>query len=277
MTDGMTHDDARDALEALALDALDASERDAVLAHVAGCTPCRTDLAAFQRTAADLAYVVPPVPMSAAQRDRIRARLLARAARDADVVPIARPSAERRGPSRSAWLAMAASAIALLSTAALLQTRRERDGLREAARVAWAERGARAVAADSLRAALEDRDRLIANMTGSQVAVMTLAASGPQSPSGRMFWDQQHDAWVFVGHHLKAPRAGRTYQLWLVTPGAKISAGTFTPGPDGHVVVRATYALNKDSLAAIAVTDEPSAGSAQPTTAPVLSAAAGDR
>jgi hypothetical protein len=215
--------------------------------------------------------------MSAAQRDRIRARLLARAARDADVVPIARPSAERRGPSRSAWLAMAASAIALLSTAALLQTRRERDGLREAARVAWAERGARAVAADSLRAALEDRDRLIANMTGSQVAVMTLAASGPQSPSGRMFWDQQHDAWVFVGHHLKAPRAGRTYQLWLVTPGAKISAGTFTPGPDGHVVVRATYALNKDSLAAIAVTDEPSAGSAQPTTAPVLSAAAGDR
>jgi anti-sigma factor RsiW len=245
MSNGMTHDDAREALEALALDALEPSERDAVLAHVAGCAACRADLAAVQRTAAELAYVVPPVPMSPAQRDRIRGRLLARATRDGEVVPIdsAQPAAARRGPSGSAWLAMAASVIAIASTAALVQTRRERDGLREAVRVASAERGARAVAVDSLRATLQDRDRLIANMTGSQVAVMTLAASGPQSPSGRMFWDQQHDAWVFVGHHLKAPRAGRTYQLWLVTPTAKISAGTFTPGPDGHAMVRATFAL----------------------------------
>jgi hypothetical protein len=35
-------------------------------------------------------------------------------------------------------------------------------------------------------------------------------------------------------------------------------------------VVRATYALAKDSLAAVAVTDEPEAGSAQPTTLPFI-------
>ena len=34
MSTGMTHEEARDALEALALDALDASDRVAVLAHV---------------------------------------------------------------------------------------------------------------------------------------------------------------------------------------------------------------------------------------------------
>ena len=111
---------------------------------------------------------------------------------------------------------------------------------------------------------------MIANLTGAQVAVMTLASAGPQSPTGRMFWDQAHDAWTFVAHRVPMPKPGRTYQLWLVTPTAKISAGTFSPKPNGDVMMRATYALAKDSLAAVAVTDEPGSGSAQPTTAPFL-------
>jgi hypothetical protein len=56
------------------------------------------------------------------------------------------------------------------------------------------------------------------------------------------------------------PKSGRTYQLWLVTPTAKINAGTFMPKPDGEVMMRATYAMAGDSLAAVAVTDEPMGG-----------------
>ena len=85
-----------------------------------------------------------------------------------------------------------------------------------------------------------------------------------------MFWDQSVDAWTFVAHNLPKPKTGRTYQLWLVTATQKISAGTFMPGVNGDAVVRATYALPKDALAAVAVTDEPEAGSAQPTTVPVI-------
>ena len=92
-----------------------------------------------------------------------------------------------------------------------------------------------------------------------------------------MFWDQSVDAWTFVAHNLPKPKTGRTYQLWLVTAKQKISAGTFMPGANGDAVVRATYALPKDALAAIAVTDEPEAGSAQPTTPPVLLAVASTR
>ena len=88
-----------------------------------------------------------------------------------------------------------------------------------------------------------------------------------------MFWDQRHDAWTFVAHQVPMPKAGRTYQLWLVTPTAKISAGTFAPTPDGEVMMQATYALPKDSLAAVAVTDEPMGGSPEPTTQPFLVAA----
>jgi anti-sigma-K factor RskA len=130
--------------------------------------------------------------------------------------------------------------------------------------------GEQLAALDSLRTAVASRDRMLASLTGPQVAVMKLAAAGPTAPSGMMFWDQRHDAWTFVAHQMPMPKAGRTYQLWLVTPTAKISAGTFMPRPDGEVMMQATYALPKDSLAAVAVTDEPMGGSPEPTTEPMM-------
>ncbi len=306
MSDGMTHEQATEELEGLALDALDAFERGAVLAHVAGCEACKAELVLLQQTTAYLASAVAPVPMSAAQRGRLRARLLERAAADrgassaasgmhahavASSLPTAtssssssavRPigsarSVASRRMSGSRWLAIAASVIAVVSVGALMQVRNERDELRSVMQTAAAERGARAVALDSLRAVLTDRERLITNLTGEQVTVMNVGSSDIRLPSGRMFWDQQHGAWTFVGHHLPAPKSGRTYQLWLVTPTAKISAGTFSPDAAGRAIVRASYVLPKDGLAAIAVTDEPSAGSAQPTTEPFLVATSGER
>jgi Anti-sigma-K factor rskA/Putative zinc-finger len=294
MSDGMTHEAASEALGALALDALDASERASVLAHVAGCAECQRELAALEETASEIALAAPPMPMASAQRDRIRARLVARAAADrgvsigpladasprvradasplpADVVPL-RPS--RRGMGASAWMAMAAGLIAIVGIGGYMRASRERDGLRTSLQAAQAERGVRLAAVDSLRAALEDKDRMIANLTGAQVAVMTLASQNPTSPTGRMFWDQAHDAWTLVAHRVPMPKSGRTYQLWLVTPTAKINAGTFMPKPNGEVMMRATMPLPTDSLAAVAVTEEPMGGSPQPTTAPMMVATA---
>ena len=295
MSDGMTHERARETLEALALDALDASEREAVMAHVAGCAECQRELAALESTANELALAAPPRPMPTAQRDRIRSRLLARATADrspertftdplnADTLPwrvesspAAPPSGviplrrTQRGLGGATWFAMAAGLVAILGVSAFLRASRERDALRTSLQVAQAERGARLAALDSLRTTLEDKDRMIANLTGAQVAVMTLASQSPTSPTGRMFWDQAHNAWTFVAHRVPMPQSGRTYQLWLVTPTAKINAGTFMPKPDGEVMMRATYAMPKDSLAAVAVTDEPMGGSPQPTTAPMM-------
>ncbi len=285
MTHGMAHEEAHESLEALALDALDPAERAAVMAHVSGCAICREEMAQLRASAAELAYAVPAIPMSAAQRDRIRARLVGRAAADRgqageqtpsagtrillphnahDVAP--RPHGEHWMTSRASWIAFAASIIAVASATAFLQVSRERDALRDAYRIATV----RSATLDSLRATVEDQDRLIANLTGPQVTVMTLASSGVRAPSARMFWDQSVNQWTFVAHNLPAPKQGRTYQLWLVTANAKISAGTFTPTANGDAVVRATYALPKDGLSAVAVTDEPQSGSAQPTTVPFI-------
>ena len=296
MSEAMTHDSAREALEALALDALDAAERDAVMAHVATCAACQSELAALEHTANELAYAATPLPMKPAQRDRIRARLLARAAADrashdplaavtplrvesarattpADVRPIRPYVSTRRTFGPAAWMAMAACLVAILGVGAFLNASRQRDALREALVAARAANGAQLAALDSLRGAITSKDRMLANLTGPQVAVMKLASTAKAPPTGMMFWDQRHDAWTFVAHHVPMPKTGRTYQLWLVTPSAKISAGTFMPSTDGEVMMQATYAMPRDSLAAVAVTEEPGGGSPQPTTAPMMVAA----
>ena len=297
MNIGMAHEEARDALDALALDALGAPERAAVLAHVDGCAACRHELVALEATAAELAYAVPAVPMSNEQRDRVRNRLVGRAAAErADAhhgvteragaldahgdkpFHILLPHTANAGAhhpthwtaERAWWLALAASLVAVVSLGSLYQVMHERDTIVAAYQMAVGDRSLDRVVADSLRAAAVDRDRLIANLTGPQVAVVTLASAGAQAPSARMFWDQSVDAWTFVAHNLPKPKSGRTYQLWLVTARQKISAGTFMPAANGDAVVRATYALPKGTLAAVAVTDEPEAGSAQPTTVPVI-------
>jgi anti-sigma-K factor RskA len=146
----------------------------------------------------------------------------------------------------------------------------ERDAAQTAFQAVSFDKSGSRQALDSLRANLADRDRVIANLTGPNVAVMTLASAGPNAPTARMFWNQSVNAWTFVAHNLPRPATGRTYQLWLVTTKQKISAGTFMPGANGDAMMRATYALPKDALAAVAVTDEPEAGSPQPTTTPVI-------
>ncbi len=318
MSNGITHEEARNALEALALDALDASERAAVLAHVDGCAACRYELTALENTAAQLTFAVRGVPMSDEQRSRVRGRLMSRVSggrsetpRDIEAVtgriPYHRPAAEleaelgahgekpfhilvphpttepahhelvRFTAARAWWLAAAATLIAAVSLASLYQVTKQRDAVTTAFQVASSDRSAGRQVLDSLRVSLASRDRVIANLTGPDVAVMTLASTGPNAPSGRMFWNQAVNAWTFVAHNLPKPAAGRTYQLWLVTAKEKISAGTFVPGANGDALMQATYALPKNALAAVAVTDEPETGSAQPTTTPVLVAVAATR
>jgi anti-sigma factor RsiW len=292
MSEGTTHERAREALEALALDALDASERGAVMAHLATCVICQSELAALENTVEELAYAATPIPMSPAQRDRIRARLMARARADrasaaaptgrphrveasgapsrGEVAPVLPYVPPRRAFGPAAWMAMAASLVAILGIGAFLKASRERDAARASLAAAQAASGTQVAALDSLRATLRTREQMIANLIGPKVAVMTLTSTMPTAPTARMFWDQQHGAWTFVAHDIPMPKAGRTYQMWLVTPSAKISAGTFMPSPGGEVMMQASYPMAKDSLAAVAVTEEPMGGSAQPTTPPIL-------
>ena len=326
---GMSHEEAREALPALALDALDPAEREAVQAHVAHCAECRDELNSLREAAAELSHAVVPVPMPAANSDRIRARLVARAGADRaatvpePAAPAARPAdraaaqlhgvitGEHRGsdlahgeavdrkPARltpaalqivvppasthhvlpfwqrtlktpAAWVAIAACLVAAVSLYGMFDAMGQRNTLTDAYSLAASDKATRRSVVDSLRAVLDDRDRIIANLTGPQVAMVTLTSAGVKTPAARMFWNQPVNAWTFIAHNLPSPKPGRIYQLWLVTATQKISAGTFMPTVNGDAVVHATFALPKDALAAVAVTDEPAAGSPQPTTVPFI-------
>ena len=282
MTRELTHDEAFVTLDAAALDALDPVERDAVLAHVVGCEICPAELATLHEAASRLAFAAPAVS-SAGSRERIHSRLMARVAADArarGVVPLrppasppsssaSSPTSGRSGWRRAEWLAVAASVLFFITGALFANATRDRQNLREALQAELARGQSARTSSDSLRTLVSVRDSMIAGLIGRDVAVMSLTASGAKAPFARMFWDTTRNTWTLVAHNMPALKAGRTYQLWLVTKTAKISAGTFEAS-NGDAVVRATYPLARDSLQAIAITEEPAGGVPQPTGAMIV-------
>lgn len=279
MTREMSHDEAFAALGALAIDALDPDERAAVLAHASTCLTCRQELAELREAASSLAYSAPAV-VGDDTRDRIRRRLLARAAAD-DRRPSAQASREHTEMvpitihwGRAGLFAAAASILLVVSLAVLGYVLRDRARLRDAATVQTAQAARERTTNDSLRAAVMSRDSLLAGITGRDVAVMTLTTAGTKAPFAYMFWDRRANTWTMVAHNMPELKPGRTYQLWLVTASSKISAGTFQP-QNGDALVRATYALPAADLKALAVTEEPAGGVPQPTGAMIMAVTAG--
>ena len=165
---------------------------------------------------------------------------------------------------RAEWIALAASILLIVGVGVMASVLRDREDLRDALVGATATTERSQHASDSLRALVIYKDSLINGITGRDVAMVHLTSTAARAPNAMMFWDRSRNGWTLVAHDLPALQPGRTYQLWLVTPTSKISAGTFTP-TNGEAMVRATYALARDSLRAVAVTEEPAGGVPQPT------------
>lgn len=300
----MSHEEAAELLPLAALDALDADDQTSVLAHAAACPECGPALAALRDAAAQLAFAVPQVADDPVRRGRARNRLLARARADLAV-------ADRPGIEPDLRSGSAATGPAPRATEAGAVTRRPIRGRpADAHRTWWAspglgwgvalaaglaaiavvslrtssyeerlasERAQLATQMQALRDSVQQRDQFISSITGKEVSTMQLTAGTPRAPWAWMFWDHATNRWTLLARNLPTPAPGRTYQLWLVTPRSKISAGTFNPSPNGAAEVQATYALAPDSLRAIAVTEEPTGGAPQPTGPLVVQATAGNR
>ncbi len=286
-----SHDEAFAALEALALDALDARARDAVLAHVAWCTECRDELKRLRAVASQLAFVAPVAAGAGApsvSRERTRARLMARASAEGTLREVARHTpvsfpveAPVRSPSFMDvrtwrpvdWFALAASLLLVASLTVLAVTINEGKNLRQQLALESTYNGQTVAHGDSLERVIAARDSMLASLLGREVAIMRLTSAGARAPFALMFWDRVHNAWTFTAHNMPPLKTGRTYQLWLVTATAKISAGTFDP-KDGDAVLRAKYPLAPDALRAVAVTEEKTGGAIQPTSDPIIAVSA---
>ncbi|HEV3052546.1 MAG TPA: anti-sigma factor, partial [Longimicrobium sp.] len=185
------------------------------------------------------------------------------------VVPIT--SAPRRRAPLLPWLAAAASLVLLIGVGMYAASLR--------GRLATAEERYQAAERErfQLERRLQESDATLAAVTAPASRVIELAAARPQAPSGRMFWDVAHNRWTFFAHHMPQARPGREYQLWFITADQrKIPSVTFRPDAEGHAVVQATYSLSPDSLAAIAVTEEPAGGLPAPSGPVVIVGAAAE-
>jgi hypothetical protein len=286
MTNPATHAEARELLAAVALDATTSEEREAVLAHVVVCDECTRELGELRDAAQSMAQLAPQTPMDPARQARVRAQLMARTAERSQSTGA--PS-QRRAPGSTISMPprrtrftttrlIAAAAIVLIGVAlglyGVTASQRADAMRRDNQRLLAAQRGLeRQIAARD--SAIADRQSLLDAMTGPGVQVIEAGATNARQPAAKMFWDQPTDQWTFVAHNLPRTAPNRTYQLWLITRAQrKISAGVFATNGSGDALVIAHYALARDALAAIAVTDEPAGGSPQPTSTPVLLGAA---
>jgi hypothetical protein len=78
---------------------------------------------------------------------------------------------------------------------------------------------------------------------------------------------------VFSGSRLPQPPAGRTYQIWLLTGAAAVSAGKFVPDAAGRATVASDNPQLPPRVIGVLVTTEPAAGSESPTGPPLLTRA----
>jgi hypothetical protein len=106
----------------------------------------------------------------------------------------------------------------------------------------------------------------VAILTAPDVARVDLAGQQPVSPaaSARAFWSRSRGM-VFNASNLPPLPAGRTYQLWVVTTQAPISAGLLTPDTQGSVSEVFNTPPDIPQPVAMAVTIEPAGGVPAPT------------
>jgi Anti-sigma-K factor rskA, C-terminal len=296
MTRQLSHDEAFVALGALALDAVDAAERVAVLSHVSDCDLCRIELESLRGSASNIAFAAPPAADSATgSRGRVRDRLTSRATAEGQARRLANPPLvfpkgtevasqpvmsrarafqpkprRRRHPAE--WVALAAGLLFAVTLGALVKSWGDRAQLEEAL-VSQPVKDLKARhVADSLTALLAGRDSTIAGLVGRDVSMMTLTSRGGKESYARMFWDRPRNSWTMFARNMPALKAGRTYQLWIVTSKGTVSAGTFE-AVNGVGFMRASFAVTSENLRAVAVTEEPLGGVPQPTGETVISAA----
>jgi len=258
------HDTFDELAAAYALETLDREDTLAFERHLAGCATCQATVADLRRVSAGLGMAVDPV----APPPSLRARTLARATSQAQPAHEASPTrvVVPRAPTSWAWLGMAAAVVLAVGLGAYAGVLR-RD--LAASRQLLAEMSSRV---EELRADLmttRGESARLANTVSvlaapDLVRVDLRGVDAAPAATGRAYLSAR--GLIFSASSLPPLGANRTYQLWVIPPGAApISAGLFTVDPTGTSTMAAALPTDVAKVATVAVTAEPAGGSATPT------------
>ena len=263
-----TSDPRQEALAALALGTLPDDERAAMASWLATDAVARAELQALRESVAAFGLMPPQVDPPSS----LRARVLAVTGQPVgEVTPFAPrpPHAAPVAPSRLAWPAWwlaAASALLAIGLGAYAWQLRGRVGTLESSlnetsiRLANADAEIRTGRARLVRARAETSilsapDLARVDLAGQKTAPGAIA---------RAFWSRAQGL-VFTAARLPDLPRGRTYQLWVLTSGAPVSAGLFTPDASGGVSVVFETPVSLPAPTGMAVSVEPDGGVPAPT------------
>ena len=175
------------------------------------------------------------------------------------------------------WVWVLAVALIVLAAVTAWQAQRFAGDL-GVLRLRVQEERARGVALESEQARYQQALNIVAASATKEIKLKPAAsssggASKDDAPALSAYWNPQMGL-VLSADNIAQPALGRVLQLWIApSSGAPVSAGIFRPNASGQVLLVAPALAAMTSAKALMVTDEPTGGSPQPTTAPKWSAA----
>ena len=292
----LTHEQACEEIEAVALGVANEEVIQAVTAHASRCEECAAELRSFYHVVTALSALLPPRQLNRGHSAGIKSRLVAKTGAGqegggAHLRTLASPkAAELRAPAPRApkpesevgrerpaqggvpmWVVVVG--VLVLTGAAIGAYLNGRDGDTAVSTGSSEE----VVGSDSRVAELEQtvaqKDSILASVTGPGVRIISLYNREAREPLGRMFWDRRGDRWTLFVYSLRQPRAGKTFQVWLGTDEGRVSLGTFAPASEGTATFTAMRAVPIASLSTVSISEENVGGSSAPTGVVVLAGA----
>ncbi len=229
-------------LAAYALGALDAGEAAALENHLKTCQSCRAELADYHRVGAGLLGALPARPPRAAVRRQLQQRL---------------PGHARRSALQWNWsFGQLVSAALLVALVAL-----------------------NVLTVSQLYSLKREQAEMLNKNTAAQTALAMLAypttrtlTFNENGVSGSLLVDKARNLVAVFAWNLSVAPAGKTYQMWLVSPqGDRTSGGFLSPEADYPFVIAVVHSPQPlSNFTGFGITVEPAGGSPSPTGPRVL-------
>ena len=267
-----------DALAELALGTLPETERAALEAWLATDPAAQAQLRALRESLGLLAVTAPAVDPP----DHLRARVLAITGQAPPAPALVTPAPTLPGatdrtdhstrPRRATagglvpWLAAAAATLVALGLGwQSRQLQSDVDRLQADLRATEARLATTEAEVRSNRTRLARVQAESAILAAADLRRVDLAGQkGAPRASGRAFWSRAQGL-VFTAARLPDLPQGRTYQLWVLTAGAPVSAGLFRPDASGGSSAVFDTPVALPTPAGLAVSIEPEGGVPAPT------------
>lgn len=251
----MNHDEFKELVPIMALNALPAGEEEQVAAHVQFCSECSRLLDEYRSTAGDIAMAARPVVPPADLKDRIMAQARQSAPAGVEPAPSGAQSARRTGSFFSfRWAAVAAVAAVTLAVVGF--------GAQQ-----LLEQNQRVQQQEELLAAQREALSLLSSGETSVLTMNPTEEAG--AVTGRVFVSSESGRAAVLMSGLSEPSGDSIYTLWLIEDGKEQPVTDFGPDRSGLAVLSVEQV---DSDATLAVTLEPRPGNTSPQ-GPILAVA----